>query len=376
MTESAPPSIPPRNRPSGSGSTPSSGSGQGRSVSSRANPTSARAVAQVDDAAIDEIVSQPVRTAPVRNGRSVTSGSRSTGSAGAASAGPGSSGGSASGSSAAGSSGSSSSARSSATSSAPSSSSTAPDRTATSATKVKNAEKNRDEEEKASREATSTRQTVPGTTGASEPATDDEDQPSPLAVAVDSTTAWLKKVAGATSAAITTATKPRTEDDPMTSSPVTAPPAARPTPAPAGIPAGAAPRPSTGRIPTVQSGGGPRRVRLAISRFDPWSVMKLSFLLSVAVGIMIVVGVAVAWFTLNELHVFAKIDDLVTQVTGTEGNGPDVLQYVEFKKVLSAATLVAVVDVFLLTAIATIGAFLYNIVAALVGGLHVTMTDE
>ena len=43
---------------------------------------------------------------------------------------------------------------------------------------------------------------------------------------------------------------------------------------------------------------------------------------------------------------------------------------------LSIATLVAVVDIFLITALATIGAFLYNITAALVGGVHVTMTDE
>ena len=103
--------------------------------------------------------------------------------------------------------------------------------------------------------------------------------------------------------------------------------------------------------------------------------MKLSFLMSVAFGILLVVAVGVVWYTLNGLHVFTNIDDLVTQVTGTEGN-IDILSYVEFKRVISGATLVAVVDVFLLTALATIGAFLYNIVAALVGGLHVTMTDE
>ncbi|RHA39617.1 DUF3566 domain-containing protein [Cellulomonas rhizosphaerae] len=206
----------------------------------------------------------------------------------------------------------------------------------------------------------------------------DEDQPSPLMVAVDSTTSWLKKVAASTSAAITTAARPRPEDTPMTSIPVATPPATAGAPRPvAGAnPAGAAARPSTGRIPTVQSSSGPRRVRLAISRLDPWSVMKLSFLLSVAIGIMLVVGVAVGWFTLNELHVFTKVDDLVTQVTGQEAGGPDILQYVEFQKVISAATLLAVIDVFLLTALSTIGAFLYNIVAALVGGVHVTMTDE
>ena len=213
-----------------------------------------------------------------------------------------------------------------------------------------------------------------------------QDPPTPLMAAVDKTTAWIKKTAGATSAAISTATRPRNEDPAMTTTP-TAPPssagaAGNPPSVPPRTSTTAPPssgttgaRPQTGRIPTVSAAGGPRRVRLAISRIDPWSVMKLSFLMSVAFGILLVVAVGVVWYTLNGLHVFTNIDDLVTQVTGTEGN-IDILSYVEFKRVISGATLVAVVDVFLLTALATIGAFLYNIVAALVGGLHVTMTDE
>lgn len=210
--------------------------------------------------------------------------------------------------------------------------------------------------------------------------TAEHDPPTPLASAVDKTTSWFKKAAGATTAAITTATtRPQSEDEPMTTTstrPATATsPAATPQVPPRESGAGSSARPATGRIPTVAAGGGPRRVRLAISRVDPWSVMKLSFLMSVAFGILIVVAVGVVWYTLNGMHVFTNIDDLVRQVTGDESQ-IDILQYVEFKRVISGATLVAVVDVFLLTALATIGAFLYNIVAALVGGLHVTMTDE
>ncbi|WP_210417408.1 DUF3566 domain-containing protein [Cellulomonas sp. Y8] len=152
----------------------------------------------------------------------------------------------------------------------------------------------------------------------------------------------------------------------------------------AGAAAGAsAPKPGAGKAtPTAArpsgtsalGGSGPRRVRLAVSRVDPWSVMKLSFLMSVAIGIMIVVATAVVWITLDSLHVFATINDLVTEILAD--SNIDLMQYVEFDRVLSIATLVAVVDIFLITALATIGAFLYNITAALVGGVHVTMTDE
>ena len=195
---------------------------------------------------------------------------------------------------------------------------------------------------------------------------DPDDALSPLQVAVDSITSSLKKAAAATSAAIGSATHSRTEEHTMTGTTHTASPRASSAPAP---------RPSTSQTPTVAATGAPRRVRLAVSRIDPWSVMKLSFLLSVALGIILVVAAAVIWFALDGMHVFAQVDTLVREVLGTESN-IDILQYVSFSRILSAATLIAVVDVFLLTALSTIAAFLYNITAALVGGVHLTMTDE
>lgn len=130
-------------------------------------------------------------------------------------------------------------------------------------------------------------------------------------------------------------------------------------------PASTAPRPS----------GGPRRVRLSVSRIDPWSVMKLSFLLSVAAGIMTVVAAAVAWKVLDSMGVFADLQSLVNDLGAVEQFGP-ILEYLKLNNIMSMSVIVAVVNVALITAIGTLFAFLYNIVAALVGGLHMTLTDD
>lgn len=134
-------------------------------------------------------------------------------------------------------------------------------------------------------------------------------------------------------------------------------------------------RPATQKTAEPSADGGPRRVRLSVSRIDPWSVMKLSFLLSVAVGIMIVVAAAVVWQTLNKMAVFTTVNSTIgTLVSDPSYNA--VLEVVSFSRVISLATMVGVIDVVLLTALSTIMAFLYNIVAALVGGLHLTLTDD
>lgn len=149
-------------------------------------------------------------------------------------------------------------------------------------------------------------------------------------------------------------------------------------PAPTGQrPAGARPaakgggaRPGTPR----PAAGAPRRVRLTAARVDPWSVMKLAFLLSVAIGIATVVAAGVLWTVLDGMGVFTQINDLVGQILGA--GQFDILDFVGFGKVLSLGTVLAVVNVVLITALCTLGAFLYNVAANLVGGLHLTLSDD
>lgn len=121
-----------------------------------------------------------------------------------------------------------------------------------------------------------------------------------------------------------------------------------------------------------------RRARLVLARVDPWSVMKLSFLLSVALAIVASVAVFVLWTVLDSMGVFDSVGRSVESVTRSSDNaqGVDIFDYVGLGRVLSLTVVLAGVNVVLMTALSTLGAFLYNMAAGLVGGLHVTFTED
>jgi hypothetical protein len=130
----------------------------------------------------------------------------------------------------------------------------------------------------------------------------------------------------------------------------------------------APPRPA----PPAPSG---RRVRLTVARVDPWSVMKISFLVSVAIGIAFVVMVAVLWLILDGMGVFSSLNRTIADIQGT-ANDFDLMDYIALPRVMSLSVVIGVIDVVLLTALSTLGAFLYNVCSSLVGGVQLTLSDD
>ncbi len=138
---------------------------------------------------------------------------------------------------------------------------------------------------------------------------------------------------------------------------------------------------TAGRPASRPSGGSSRprtrKARLRMTHVDPWSVMKTAFLLSIALGIVTVIAVAMVWSVLGAAGVWDSINQTVQEVIGgQDGSAFDVENYVGASRVLGFTMIVAVVDVVLITAIATLGAFLYNLAATLLGGIEVTLAEE
>lgn len=168
---------------------------------------------------------------------------------------------------------------------------------------------------------------------------------------------------------------PVTRSAPARQSPAPAP-AAPPATQPAAGPTRQGAAAGTGAPRPAPRPASARRVRLTVSRVDPWSAMKISFLLSVALGIAGVVMVFVLWTILAGMGVFDQINGIVGEVVQDGQQRFDIMDFIGLGRVVSLSIVIAVIDVILVTAIATLGAFLYNVSSALVGGVQLTLTDD
>ncbi|MFJ8850526.1 DUF3566 domain-containing protein [Streptomyces sp. NPDC102437] len=135
----------------------------------------------------------------------------------------------------------------------------------------------------------------------------------------------------------------------------------------------AARRPRTGARTTPRT----RKARLRVAKADPWSVMKVSFLLSIALGICTVVASAVLWMVMDAMGVFSTVGGTISEATGSnEGNGFDLQSFLSLPRVLIFTSVIAVIDVVLATALATLGSFIYNLSAGFVGGIELTLAED
>ncbi|MDP5185185.1 DUF3566 domain-containing protein [Blastococcus sp. BMG 814] len=149
--------------------------------------------------------------------------------------------------------------------------------------------------------------------------------------------------------------------------------------APAGGPEGGAGPVGVGvgsaRTGRGKAGRGPRRARLQVRHIDTWSALKISLMLSIALFFIWMVAVGLLYMVLGGLGVFEAVNDLFGQIgsaSGAESTGDVVTLGVVFW----GAAVIGAINVVLLTALCTVGTFIYNLCSDLVGGLEVTLSER
>ncbi|MBB6174421.1 cobalamin biosynthesis Mg chelatase CobN [Nocardiopsis mwathae] len=122
-----------------------------------------------------------------------------------------------------------------------------------------------------------------------------------------------------------------------------------------------------------------RKAHLAVSRIEPWSVMKFSFVIALVCFIILFVAVAVTYAILSTLGVFDALTSLLVQLADSgEGEEPMLNPAGWFSpaRVLGYTGLIGALNIILITALSTVGAMLYNLSSDLVGGIDVTLTES
>lgn len=134
---------------------------------------------------------------------------------------------------------------------------------------------------------------------------------------------------------------------------------------------------SANQLHSSKAGHTPRARRMSLSlvRVDAWSVAKVTFLLSVAGGIIQVIAAGLVWLFLNMIGVFDQVTQIVSS-TGLDSNGFNLADVFSLPTVLSAVTIFSIVEIVIITILSAIIALLYNVVGSLVGGIHVTLGDD
>ena len=140
---------------------------------------------------------------------------------------------------------------------------------------------------------------------------------------------------------------------------------------------GAAKRPTGSRRQLVRPAPRSkiRRARLVVQKVDTWSVAKLIFLLSIALGIVTVVASVILWLFLQASGAFTGVNQLISSL-GTGSTTVDISQMISLGQVALVTTIFAVVNTVVFTLLGMIAAILYNLAAKLVGGVTLTLSDE
>nr|WP_090072245.1 DUF3566 domain-containing protein [Lentzea flaviverrucosa] len=132
-------------------------------------------------------------------------------------------------------------------------------------------------------------------------------------------------------------------------------------------------RPAASSPSSRRPGRGPRRASLQVKRVDPWSVLKLALVLGVALFFVWLVAVGVLYGVLHGMGVWDKINSTANDLLQANEPGEPLISA---GRVFGVSAIIGAVNIVLFTALATVGAFVYNVSADLAGGLELTLSER
>jgi hypothetical protein len=143
------------------------------------------------------------------------------------------------------------------------------------------------------------------------------------------------------------------------------------------------PAPKDGEAPVSETGGWarattrsrpPRQAALQLRRLDPWSVLKLALVLAVVLFFIWLVAVGVLYGVLDGMGVWDRLNGTYADLVSGEAQTGSAL--ISAGRVFGLAAVIGAINSLLFAVAVTVGAFVYNVSADLVGGIEVTLSER
>ncbi|MFX0573447.1 DUF3566 domain-containing protein [Nocardia nepalensis] len=125
-------------------------------------------------------------------------------------------------------------------------------------------------------------------------------------------------------------------------------------------------------VAAAVASGEPLRATVQIRRIDPWSTLKISLVISVAMFFVWMLAVGLLYIVLEGMGVWERLNSTFTDMVSSDSGS---VGLVDAGSVFGYAGVIGLINVVLFTALATVGVFIYNQCCDLVGGIQVTLAD-
>ncbi|WP_326312726.1 DUF3566 domain-containing protein [Nocardia sp. CDC153] len=117
--------------------------------------------------------------------------------------------------------------------------------------------------------------------------------------------------------------------------------------------------------------GEPLRATVQLRHIDPWSTLKVSLVISVAMFFVWMLAVGLLYLVLEGMGVWERLNSTFTDMVSDSSSSA----LIDAGTVFGYAGVIGLINVVLLTALSTVGVFVYNQCTDLVGGIQVTLAD-
>ncbi|MEE2057917.1 DUF3566 domain-containing protein [Rhodococcus artemisiae] len=129
--------------------------------------------------------------------------------------------------------------------------------------------------------------------------------------------------------------------------------------------------PHASPVAVAPTAGAALRATVQLRRIDPWSMLKVSALISLSLFFVWMIAVGLLYGVLAGMGVWDRLNSAFTDLVSESGSDG----LITVGQVFGYATVIGLANMVLMTALATLGAFIYNLCSDLVGGVQVTLAD-